>query len=88
MSRIRNDNDGISEKHIVEGVTYGDLKVYGFIANLSVDHRGLQERSKEEELFDLSCSCLQNGQQKAKSDLLILVLSLQWKHNSSVNDAI
>lgn len=38
------------------GNTYGDLKVYGFITNLPVNHCGLQERPKQEKFLNLpSC---------------------------------
>lgn len=43
-----------------EGPTYGDLKVYGLIANLSVNHCGLQKRAKEEELLNLPSGILLN----------------------------
>lgn len=36
--------------------TYGDLKVCRLIANLSVNHCGLQERTEEEKFLNLS-SC-------------------------------
>lgn len=46
-------------ERVVVSDTYGDLKVDGLIANLSVNHCGLQERAKEEKLLDLSSSRLQ-----------------------------
>lgn len=39
--------------------TYGDLEVDWLIADLSVNHSGLQERAEEEKLLDLSSSRLQ-----------------------------
>lgn len=42
------------------GRTYGDLEVYGLIANLSVNHCCLQKRAKEEELLNFPGGILLN----------------------------
>lgn len=38
--------------------TYGDLKVYGLITNLSINHCGLQEGTEEEKFLNLSSGSL------------------------------
>lgn len=40
--------------------TYGDLKVYGLITNLSINHCGLQEGTEEEKFLNLSSGGLWN----------------------------
>lgn len=40
--------------------TYGDLKVYGLITNLSINHCGLQEWTEEEKFLNLSSGGLWN----------------------------
>lgn len=66
--------------------TYGDLKVDRLIADLSVNHCGLQERAKEEKLLNLSSSRLQKrktcGQRKVSRFIHnFLMKGIKTKHN-------
>lgn len=54
--------------------TYCNLKVDGFVSNLSVNHSGLEERSEEKEFLNLSCGILNIQKHKqTSSDIYVLM---------------
>ena len=57
--------------------TYGDLEADWLIANLSVDHRGLQERPKEEKFLHFSGSRLLRNIQEGSLCFLFSLKALE-----------
>ena len=67
-------------------VTYCDLKADGFVADLPVDHGGLQERAEEEELLHLACGGLET--QKKHPQIWIGGVVVQHSPTSSSTDEV
>lgn len=65
MVRCRDHSSEVVVSGAGQGRTYGDLEVYGLIANLSVNHCCLQKWAKEEELLNFPSGILWNIKKKS-----------------------